>query len=194
VPNGWFWCAFCKLLSFGSWQSTQSAGADLVRWFRFSGVGSAPVLCVTWHVSHPISSAACLLPFSGTFKPVVWQLRHKFSFTPPDVGSAIGTCLSETVRVVALQAIPHRWLVHQSLDLRRVLVRVAGEAQRLRVVVVSLTRVNILVHSNFVTRGAPIEIAVCTAFPFAFSAWHSRHFAESVFFSAVPDGCPLSPA
>src|ERR1700690_2023545 len=40
--NGWFWCAFFKAASFGSWQSTHNAGASLVKWKRFSGVGSAP--------------------------------------------------------------------------------------------------------------------------------------------------------
>src|SRR5208337_4938783 len=86
VPNGWFWCAFCRSASFGSWQSTQSAGAGLVRWFRFSMLGSSPVLWVRWHVSQPISNAACLLPFSGTFEPVVWQPKQRFSFALPDVG------------------------------------------------------------------------------------------------------------
>ena len=36
----------------------KAPGADLVRWNLFSGVGSAPVLWVTWQVSQPISSAA----------------------------------------------------------------------------------------------------------------------------------------
>ena len=40
----------------------------------------SPVLCVTWQVSQPISRAACRLPFSGTFSPVLWQLRQRFSF------------------------------------------------------------------------------------------------------------------
>src|SRR5208337_587313 len=59
------------------------------------------------------------------------------------------------MRVVALQTIPHRWLVHQSLELRGVLVRVAGEAQRLWLRGGQLDPRNILVYSNFVARGAP---------------------------------------
>src|SRR5579862_30660 len=84
--KGWLLCAFCKPASFASWQSRQSAGAALVRWKRFSAVGSAPVLCVVWQVSQPMSSAAWRLPLSETCTPVWWQSRQRFSFGPPEVG------------------------------------------------------------------------------------------------------------
>jgi hypothetical protein len=31
VPNGWFWCAFCRSSLLGSWQSTHNAGTAFVR-------------------------------------------------------------------------------------------------------------------------------------------------------------------
>ena len=39
-----------------------------------------------WQVSQPMSSAAWRLPFSGTFMPVLWQLRQRFSFPRPTSG------------------------------------------------------------------------------------------------------------
>src|SRR4051812_39285261 len=86
VANGWLLCAFCRPASLASWQSRHSAGAALLRWNLFSWVGSAPVLCTVWQVSHPPSRAMWRLPFSGTFKPVLWQLRQRFSFSSPDSG------------------------------------------------------------------------------------------------------------
>ena len=39
----------------------------------------------------------------------------------------------------------------------------------------------------------PVETAECTNFPFALSAWHSRHFAESTFLSRGT-GCSFANA
>src|ERR1035438_4395412 len=58
AAKGWFRWAFCRSASLASWQSRQRAGVALVRWKRFSGVGSGPVLWVKWQASQPISSAA----------------------------------------------------------------------------------------------------------------------------------------
>ncbi len=102
----------------------------MVRWKRFSAVGSAPVLCVRWHVSHPISSAAWRLPLSDTCSPVLWQLRQRFSFSSPDFGFDQLILVVARVRVMARQAIAHRRRMHRSLDIRSLLVRMATDAKR----------------------------------------------------------------
>src|ERR1039458_2794930 len=93
--KGWLWCAFCRSALFASWQSRQRAGVALVRWKSNSTLPISPVLWVMWQVSQPMSSAACRLPFAGTFVPWSWQVRQRLSFLSPEVAFSNWNLLSE---------------------------------------------------------------------------------------------------
>ena len=128
-----------------------SAGELLVRWKSNSAFPASPVLCVVWQVSQPMSSAACRLPFSGTFKPCC--VAGKAKIRPLVAGDRLQqlVLVVATMRIVTLDAVAHGWRMNRSLDAGRVFFSVATQAQRLRSRCDQLDPRDVFVHADFVT-------------------------------------------
>ena len=83
-----------------------------------------------WQVSHPMSSAACRLPLSETCSPVLMTAQAEIFFLIARLSLQQLVLVVARVRIVARQAIAHSRRMHRSLDIRGLLVRMAGDAQR----------------------------------------------------------------
>ena len=126
----------------------------------------SPVLWVTWQVSHPMSSAACRLPFAGVSNPVLWQLRQRFSFASPAARLQQLVLVVAGVRVVALHAIANRRSVNDTFNVGSILIGVAGEAKRVRRGRDQLDPRYIFIYPDFVAAQAAHRNRRVNRFPF----------------------------
>src|SRR5579872_1923293 len=131
-----------------------------------------------------MSRAACLLPFSGTFTPILWQLRQRFVFSSPDSAFNNWFLFSDTCgswhftqsRTAGGCTVPFKsaaflsaWQVRQSAC---------------EVVVISFTRVTSLLVRISWQLVQPMAIAEWTDLPLVLSSWQARQVDVSAFGSS----------
>src|SRR5579872_1281986 len=135
-----------------------------------------------------MSRAACLLPFSGTFTPILWQLRQRFVFSSPDSAFNNWFLFSDTCG---------SWHFTQSRTAGGCTVPFKSAAflsawqvrhKACEVVVISFTRVTSLLVRISWQLVHPMAIAECTDLPFVLSSWQAMQVAGSALGSSVT-GC-----